>query len=638
MTRALLRGPSVARIPTFVTPQLAKLVARPPDTTGWAHEMKFDGYRAALRIVNGEASFRTRNGLDWTDRFRAVAADAQRLPDCLIDGEIVALDHRQVPSFAALQSALAHQRSELLVYFAFDLLFEHREDVRRLPLADRKARLERLLQAAAIGDRIRYVEHFESRADTVLMSACRMEYEGIVSKRLEAPYVSGRTNCWVKTKCRVGQEIVIGGWTTAAGTVRSLLAGVVNRQGQLQYVGRVGTGNNSAVAAALLPRLRALNRASSPFQGANAPRKVPHVRWLDPRLVAEIEFAGWTEAGMLRQGAFKGLREDKAADAVVAETPAANSSVVMGLPISKPDKFLWPHAGVTASVTKLDLARYFEEVGSWMLPHIVGRPCSLVRAPDGIDGPRRVQRHAVHGMSNLLGSVKVKGERAPYLLIDRIEALAAVAQMGALEIHPWNSAPDDPETAGHLVFDLDPGPDVPFALIMEAAMELRERLERLGLTSFCKTTGGRGLHVVTPLHSGSEFQVAWPAAKDFARSLCTQMAADNPHRYTEAMAKSRRVGRVYLDYSRNDRMATTVAPLSPRARHGATVSMPLHWQDLTHRLDPERFTVRNAAGILRQSDPWSDYARAGSSLPDAIAKSRKQAITIGLPAARRSGT
>ncbi len=676
------KGVAVAHIPKFVPPQLAKLVDKPPNTMGWAHEVKFDGYRAELRVVGHQASFLTRNGLDWTERFAAIADDAASLPDCLIDGEIVALDHRQVPSFSALQAALSDKNSRNLIFFAFDLLFENREDLRKLPLAARKARLERLLHAADLGAHIRYVEHFESRADTVLLSACKMELEGIVSKRLDAPYTSGRTEGWVKSKCRAGHEVVLGGWTTEDGKFRSLLAGV-NRGGHLVYVGRIGTGYGRDIAASLLPKLKALTREKSPFGGADAPKREKDVRWLEPKLVAEIEFAGWTGSGMIRQAAFKGLREDKAASSVVAEMPVAvgsaetanevlpavaeatgnagrkgrksaagraapeprgtspnttrtnpprtstphasapragapHASVVMGVPISKPDKALWPDAGGDGQpVTKLDLARYFAEVGPWMLPHLKGRPCSLVRAPDGYRGQQFFQRHAMAGMSNLFELVKIKGDRAPYVQIDRIEALAAVAQMGALEIHPWNCAPDNPELAGRLVFDLDPAPDVKFAAVVEAALELRERLERIGLVTFCKTTGGKGLHVVTPLRGDAD-AVAWPMAKNFAHVVCAQMAADSPKKYLDTMSKTQRVGRIFLDYLRNDRTATAVAPLSPRARAGATVSMPLNWQEVTKKLDPAIFTVRSAPALLGESGAWKDYAKGARSLQAAI--------------------
>jgi bifunctional non-homologous end joining protein LigD len=647
-------------LPKFIEPQLSKLVDRPPDQAGWAHEVKFDGYRAQIRVEKGRAVIRTRKGLDWTDRFSAIAKDAAELPDCIIDSEIVALDEHQLPKFAALQTALSEEKTDELVCYAFDLLFKAKEDLRTLPLAERKARLEKLLSGQGPDSRIRYVAHLQSNAEAVLASACKMGLEGIISKQLSAPYFSGRGSSWVKAKCRAGQEVVLGGWTTEEGTVRSLLAGV-NRGGHLEYVGRIGTGFGRDVVRTLLPKVQKLTRETSPFSGANAPAKEKNVRWLKPSLLAEIEFEGWTGSGMIRQASFKGLREDKDAKDVVAEAPAepavpapaparagavavkreraasraASSSragskakaksvpaatgpaTVFGVTLSHPDKALWPDAGDRKPVSKLDLAHYYEEVGEWMLPHLIGRPCSLVRAPNGIGGQQFFQRHAMPGMSELFDFVKVRGDKAEYVQIDRVEALAAVAQIGALELHPWNCAQNDPEAAGRLVFDLDPAPDLKFDAVIAAAKDIRERLEKLGLVCFCKTTGGKGLHVVTPLLEGKK-AVAWPVAKNFAHLVCAQMAQDSPTRYLDNMSKAKRSGRIFLDYLRNDRTATAVAVLSPRAREGATVSMPLEWKDLKKGLDPKTFTVRSAPSLLTKTKPWKSYSDGARSLTDAI--------------------
>jgi len=666
-----LKGVATRRIPDFVEPQLSRLVEQPPTGANWGHEVKFDGYRLQLRVVDGKVTLLTRSALDWTSKFSSVAEDAAGFPDCMIDGEVVALDGHRVPSFSALQAALSAGESKNLVFYAFDLLFEGREDLRGLPLAARKARLEKLLESSP-GEHIRFVSHLESRGDAVLESACKMGLEGIVSKRLDAPYSSGRGDSWRKAKCRAGHEVVLGGWTSEEGTLRALLAGV-NRGGQLVYVGRIGTGYTRKTIQELLPKLKALTVEQSPFGGENAPPKKSDVRWLKPKLVAEIEFAGWTGSGMIRQAAFKGLRLDKPASEVVAEIPAKvdeseptpqqllktaakrtaraektaragkpgrakrpagaktttraakvpsnpRDTTVMGVTISKPDKALWPDAGDGRPVTKLDLARYFERIGPAMLPHLLGRPCSLVRAPDGLGGQQFFQRHAMAGMSDLFELVKVKGDRAPYVQIDRLEALAAVAQIGALELHPWNCAPHEPEIAGRLVFDLDPAPDVKFGAVIEAALEMRRRLRALGLESFCKTTGGKGLHVVTPLLGSRAHAVEWPAAKNFAHVVCAQMMQDSPNKYLDNMSKSQRTGRIFLDYLRNDRTSTAVAPFSPRAREGAPVSMPIGWSQVKAGLDPKRFTVRTAPALFEKSAAWKDYDAAAGSLPDAIRK------------------
>lgn len=633
--KPMVKAKMAASIPAFVEPQLCRLVDQPPAGADWVHEVKFDGYRVQLRVADGKAHVRTRKGLDWIAKFPAIAKVAARLPNCLIDGEICALDHNGAPDFAGLQAALSDGKTEPLIFFAFDLLFADGRDLRPLPLTARKQALETLLKKQDV--HLRYVEHFTSGGEAVLQSACRMNLEGIVSKKADAPYRSGRGDSWTKAKCRAGHEVVVGGWSTTNGKFRSLLVGV-NRGDHLIYVGRVGTGYSAGKVEKLLPRLKAMAAKANHFTGEGAPRQEPGVHWLKPELVAEIEFAGWTGDGMVRQAAFKGLRVDKPADEVQAETPRKNKAlaapapakkkapatrkpagdaVVHNLPISNPGKALWPDADDGKPVTKLELARYYEEIGDWMLPHIKGRPCSLVRAPDGIHGDQRFfQRHAGQGQSSLFTQVKVSGDRKPYLQIDRVEALVAAAQSGALELHPWNCVPGDPEEPGRFVFDLDPDPGVSFEDVIAATRELKDRLEALGFATFAKTTGGKGLHIVTPFKAAG---LDWKIAKAVAREICARMAADSPEKYLINMSKAQRKGRIFLDYLRNDRMATAVAPLSPRAREGATVSMPLTWTQVKRGLDPRAYTVRTAPGLIRKGSAWADYDKARPSLA-AVAK------------------
>jgi bifunctional non-homologous end joining protein LigD len=652
------RGKRVSAIPDFVPPQLTRTVDRPPNGAGWGHEIKFDGYRMQLRSDGRAATLKTRKGLDWSHRFPEIAQEGATLPPCMIDGEICALDDHGAPDFPGLQAALSSGRTDQLIFYAFDILFEGGEDLRALPLRDRKDRLQALIEAErAHAGRIRFVEHFETGGDAVLLSACRMHLEGIISKRLDAPYHSGRSETWTKAKCRGGQEVVIAGWTSEGSKAfRSLIAGV-HRDGKFVHVGRIGTGFSRAKVDDLLPRLRALETDKSPFEGKGAPRKTAGVHWVKPELVAEIESAGWTGDGNLRQASFKALREDKSAAEVVAETPepvgeveakaeaevsgkpqkaaakkpspspspkTAGGDVIMGVRLSNPDKVLWPAADGEPAHTKRDLALYYEAMAGAMMPHIKGRPCSIIRCPDGVGGQGFFQRHVGQGTSALVTAVSVWGDPKPYIQIDRPEALIAMAQTGALELHPWNCLPDAPETPGRLIFDLDPAPDVDFDAVVAGALEVKARLEALGMVAFCKTTGGKGLHVVTPL-AREKRPLEWPEAKGFARDLCAAIAADSPDRYLIGMAKAKRAGRIFLDYLRNDRLSTAVAPFSPRARSGAPVSWLLDWKEVKKGLDPKAYTMRTAPGLLAKAAGWKGYDDAARSVRAAITKLKKAA-------------
>ena len=644
-------GKKTAAIPAFVAPELCKIVDRPPSGADWVHEIKFDGYRMQLRNFGGETTLKSRRALDWTARFPEIAKDGAGLGDALIDGEIVALDEHGSPDFAGLQAALSDEETGGLVFFAFDVLYAGGEDLTALPLSDRKARLKALLDDAGEGGaRFRYVDHFETGGDAMLKSACSLHLEGIVSKRIDAPYRAGRSGAWTKAKCRGGQEVVIAGWTTTDGAFRSLIAGV-QRNGKLVHVGRIGTGFGREKVERLLPQLKKVETKTSPFSGKDAPKSTSSTHWVQPVLVAEIESAGWTGSGSLRQASFKALREDKPAEEVVQETPAKAEpaaakpgtpaaktkpktvaatapavktapDTIMGVRISHPEKLLWPADGAEPAHAKRDLALYFETMAEAIMPHIEGRPCSIIRTPDGIEGQSFFQRHAGAGTSSLLHTVQVAGDHKPYLQIDRPEALVAIAQSGGVELHPWNCAPGRPEVPGRLVFDLDPAPDVSFEAVITGAKEVKARLEALGLNAFCKTTGGKGLHVVVPLKPSDA--VDWPAAKAFAKGVSDAIAADAPDRYLTTMSKAKRVGRIFLDYLRNDRLSTAVAPFSPRARAGAPVSWPVAWTQVKKGLDPKAYTLSTAPGLLKRNKAWTNYEAAAEPLAPAIARFSKR--------------
>jgi len=634
------------RPPAFVPIQLCKVADYPPGESGWAHEIKFDGYRIQIGVGGGKAILRTRKGLDWSDRFAEHAADAARWPDAVIDGELCALAEDAMPDFSALQAAISDGDTGDLIYFAFDMLFEGPEDLRGLPLSHRKARLQAYLDRlpAAAAKRVRYVDHFASSGKAVLESACRMDLEGVISKRLDAPYHAGRSTAWVKSKCRGRDEVVIGGWTSEGPRFRSLIVGVQDTKG-LRHLGRVGTGYGEAVVKTLLPALKAVETDHSPFVGKGAPRKTASgatIHWVKPVLVAEIEHGGYTDSGSLRQAAFKGLREDKAAAEVDAmpQAPAAppkgvksppppqltlsggskpGKLVVAGVTISNSDKVLWPAHDGEAAITKAELIRYYEMAAERLLPHVADRPTSIIRAPEGIGGEQFFQRHAMPGSNPRLKLIDVD-ERKPYVAVVDVGGLVAIGQSGGLELHPWGCAPGDPETPEQITFDLDPDVGLDFADVIAASKVVKSKLEALGLTPFVKTTGGKGLHVVVPIRSDARSRVTWDQNKAFAKAVSEAIRAEAPDRFTTTLAKKARGGKIFLDYLRNGRMATAVAPWSPRARPGAGIAFPLSWGQVKSGLDPRAFNIRTAPALLKKADPWAEFRDASVSLRPALKK------------------
>ena len=607
-----------AALPEFIPPQLATAVDHPPAGTGWGHEAKFDGYRLQLHNHAGTVMVMSRSGLDWTHRFPGLAKAMAEFEDTILDGEAVAFKHGNVPDFSALQVALHDGAHDKIFFYAFDLLFAGGQDLREKPLQDRKRLLLELVGPGQ-DQRIRYVEHFTTAGDAVLRSACRMELEGIVSKRLNAPYRSGRSDGWQKAKCRGRQEFVVGGYVRMKQKRQGLGALVVGvmQGGKLLYAGKVGTGYTEAVATDLLSKLRRLEAKTSPFVGRQ-PDKPGTIHWVKPKLIAEVAFAGWTHDGVLRQASFKGLRDDKSvAEVNVREEPiarprSAGPPQVMGVTISNPDKVLWPDDGIT----KRELAEYLAAVSDRMVPFLKDRPVSIIRAPDGIGRPTFFQRHAGRGSSALIRLIRVPGEEKPFISVGDPAGLIAMAQMGAVEFHPWGSTADDLMHPDQITFDLDPAPDVPFARVVDAAKEVRRRLETLGFAAYPKTTGGKGLHVVVPLKPKAD----WSAVKAFAKAVCQTMVSDAPGEYVLTAAKKERTGRIFLDYLRNDLSASAVCAWSPRGRQGAPIAVPLAWTMVTHALDPKAFGIRTLKAALRRADDWADFNRDRVPLTPAVMK------------------
>lgn len=619
---ATVKGAKRAAMPDFVAPALATLKAQPPAARGWVHEIKFDGYRLQAHVAGGKARLLTRGGLDWTAKFgKAIPAALAALPvrQAILDGELVVEGSGGASHFSALQADLSEGRSDRFVFYLFDLIYLDGMDLRSATLTERKAALRRLLESAPNGV-LRFSEHFDENGDMVLRHACRLSLEGVVSKRAGSKYVSGRSRDWVKSKCSARQEMVIGGYvpsSTSDTAIGSLVLGHFE-EGGLVYAGRVGTGFSRAVAQDLYRKLHAIERPDSPFAGKLDADQRRQVRFVEPRLVAEVELHDWTAEGLMRHAAFRGLREDKPAQDVVREEPAgkpAAKPAARPLPavrLTHPDRVYWPDAGVT----KQGLASYYAQVWRFMAPLVVSRPLVLLRCPGGTAAQCFFQRHIWKGLSPEILTFRDPQDKddEPLPAIDGLAGLIGLVQGGALEIHAWQSALHDLERPDQIVIDLDPGEAVAWPDMLSAARETRERLEAAGLFPFIKTTGGKGLHVVAPLKPGA----GWDAVKRFCKDLADAMAADSPGRFIAKATKAERKGRIFVDYLRNTRGGTAIVPYSSRARAGATVAMPLGWDELSPAVTSSHFTVDNAMARLDNlaSDPWQDFRKRAVALPE----------------------
>jgi bifunctional non-homologous end joining protein LigD len=676
-----VEGAKRMQLPQEQAPELASVVNEAPEGEDWISEVKFDGYRLLCWKDGRTVRVVTRNGLDWTDRLPSVAraVGTIRGDTALVDGELVELDRQGVPSFPALQVALATGKDATLTFYLFDLLYLDGWDLRQCRLVERKRVLATLSDWRGM---LRYSNHQEGPAGNLHREVCRMGLEGIVCKRADSFYQSGRGRDWVKVKCGGQEEFVILGWTPPSGSrtgLGSLHLGYYDAQGRLHYAGGAGSGYSDDELGALSKRFQRL--------GAEPPRSLmvagdplpKDIHWVKPELVAEIQFASWSGAGRVRQAVYLGLREDKQAAEVVREpadpdekrtsmrprpatargerrqavavpprhdaqryrsgdgqsgvtvtahAPTRRGVTVGGVTLTHPDRELWP------GITKQQLAEYWTTIAEHALPGLTRRPLAILRCPEGIGGEHFFQKH---GHGTLPPAVR-QGEAGgqPYLAIDDADGLIAMAQISAIELHVWGAAETRLLQPDHIVFDLDPGEGVKFADVARAATDVGDRLRRFGLESFCRTTGGKGLHVVVPVEPVAD----WDTVKPFCRAFAETLSQEQPERFLSTVKKADRKGRILIDWLRNGLGATAVASFSPRARPGAPVATPLGWEEVTAELNPTRFTLRNTPDRLarQKTDPWREFETVRRPLPDVthetVSTTPRKRKSVIVPAAK----
>ncbi len=645
-----------APFPKHIELALAKLTERPPRGGDWVHEVKFDGYRLAARLKDGAVQLITRNGLDWTDRFPSVAAAVKELgaETAVLDGEVIAVGADGKPDFGALQRA-AQPRSAnpragraRLSYQVFDLLYMDGRDYRPAPLEERKAALRRLLQG--VRGALRYTDHLEVSGTDVYEHACRLGLEGVVSKQLGSPYRSGRTDDWLKTTCLQTDDLVVGGFTGPRGSrtgFGALLLGRPVPGGGLRFVGKVGTGFGRGGIAALAERLDPITTDISPFvERLPADAIRTGVTWVEPRLVVEVAYSGVTDGGRLRHPRYGHLREDKD-PSEVAPAPADADHVplaasdpddeagehggesvaepvvkrgkseaeVAGVRLTNAGRVLYPEQGVT----KLDLAEYYAAVGEELLRRAARRPLALVRCPEGTAQQCFYQKHPGPSFAPGLPRIPIqeKEDVDDYVYLESVSDLVSLVQLGVLEVHAWGSTVDHLEQPDILVFDLDPGPGVKLDYVKTVARRLRDLLTRLGLGAFLRATGGKGLHVVVPLTPEAD----WDEVKGFAKAIADALAASDPDRLTTNLSKSKRDGKVFVDYLRNGRGSTAIVNYSTRSREGAPVAVPLRWEELGRLEHPGAYDVAGARKRLAalKQDPWEGFEESAVPLSRALA-------------------
>ncbi|MEX3984300.1 DNA ligase D [Paraburkholderia sp. EG287A] len=622
-------------MPERIEPQLASPANPPPEDEKWLYELKFDGYRMLVRIDSRGVQLITRGGHDWTERLPHLHRELDRLnvKEVWLDGEIVVLSPTGRPDFNALQNAFDHRRTASIIYFIFDLMWLDGVDLRPLPLKERRRRLARILRDRD-SEHIRFSEAFPHDLQSLLASARMLKLEGFMGKRADAPYRSGRTTTWVKFKCGVRQEFVIGGFIQGKGAgarIEYLLLGVHDLDGGLRYVGRVQPTLKGRSVSAFVKEAAARAQPASPFRSRVDGSQ--GVTWLAPELVCEVSFVEWTKAGHLRHPIFEGMRRDKAASEVTVEPTADISSAgtaaqrphsgstVAGVRISNPERIVDAKGGHT----KLEVARYYDAISEWMLPFLHNRPLSILRAPDGISGEMFFQKHLervrIPGVEEL--AANLHPGHAPLIVANSARALAGLAQMGVVELHTWNAVAPDLAHPDRVIFDLDPDPALPWTAMQEAARLVHVVLDELELRSFLKTSGGKGLHIVVPLTGGQ----GWADVKAFSKALAQHVARVIPQRFSAVAGPRNRVGRVFVDYLRNSKGATSAAEFSVRARPGMGVSMPVSWDELDALTGGAQWTMQSA--LRRQqrvgTDAWDGYW----NVVQKITAEMREALSLG---------
>jgi bifunctional non-homologous end joining protein LigD len=623
--------------PASLAPQLATLVERPPEGD-WLYEVKFDGYRILARIAGDEVRLFTRNGHDWTARLprQAEALAKLGLHDSWLDGEAIVMNEQGLPDFQLLQNAFDIGRSHDILYYLFDAPFLNGKDLREAPMEERRAQLKEALGNTRRTP-LRFSEAFSARHEDIIESACAMSLEGVIGKRAGSRYVSRRSPDWIKLKCRLRQEFVIVGHTKPQGSRSGFgaLLLAVNEDGGLRYAGRVGSGFGEVALKELHQRLQQLARADSPLDKKLTSAQARGVSWVEPQLVGEVEFAEWTREGIVRQAAFVALRSDKPASQIVRERPrppeqlgkpaqatkptkaakpAARAAtgksskggkpLVADVPISNPQRVIDPDSGTT----KLQLAEFYAGIADWLLPYLDNRPVSLVRAPDGVGGEQFFQKHAerlaIPHIKHLDRSLDPSHARL--MEIDSLPALVGAVQMGAIEMHTWGATSDRIETPDHFVLDLDPDPALPWRSMLEATRLTLTVLDELNLDAYLKTSGGKGIHIIVPLAR----RAGWDTVKGFAKAVAQFMTRQLPERFTATSGPKNRVGKIFIDYLRNGRGASTVAAYSVRARPGLPVSVPIARDELDGLRSAQQWTIANLQERLDglQENPWSGYA------------------------------